>query len=392
MKEYKDRKLLYVHDGRVFIDKNGNVYGSPNDIIIALRKRYEYMAPNIRFVQRAFPLDERDKSNLIKFNDIGITVIPVPNVSSLSGMIHNSKRAESIMEEAIASSDFLILRNSKNTALAQLIAERLKKPYIFEVVSCNWDALWNYSLKGKLYAPYAYFRMKYNVAKAKYTIYVTEQFLQKRYPNKHATVGISDVMINPISKEGLSLKIDKYRNNSDTIILTTCAAVDVKYKGQEFIIEAISHLKEKYNIYYHLAGGGTRDYLQNIARKFDVEDRVIFHGSLSKDEVNELLDNTTIYCQPSKQEGLPRAVVEAMSRGCVCIGSKTGGIPELLDSNMIARKGNVSDFTKLIDTILQNPAIASAQAVRNYEMAFNYRPEILDNRRCLFYDKFIREN
>jgi len=392
MKDYKDRKLLYVHDGRVYVDKDGNVYGAPNDVIIALKKRYEYLAPNIRFIQRAVPLGLNNSSNLVLFKKIGIDVIPVPDVSSVKGMVCNSKRAKTIMGNAIASSDMLILRNSKNTALAQLIAERLNKPYIFEVVSCNWDALWNYSLIGKLYAPYAFLRMKYNVAKAKYAMYVTDLFLQHRYPNNHTSIGISDVIINPSSEEELTQKIDQYRKPSNPVILTTCAAIDVKYKGQEYIIRAIQKLKEKYNIHYHLAGGGKKEYLQNIARKYGVEDRIIFEGMLSKDEVNELLDKTTIYCQPSKQEGLPRAVVEAMSRGCVCIGTKTGGIPELLDAEMIVQNGDVDGFTRLIDTILQNPEITIAQSKKNYEKSLNYRMEILDDKRCKFYDKFIADN
>ncbi len=113
-------------------------------------------------------------------------------------MLTNRGKAREILTEAIESADLLVLRNSTNAAMAQPIAEKLHKPYVFEVVSCNWDALWNYSLKGKLYAPYAYLRMKYNVAKAKYAVYVTKQFLQGRYPNKKYQCRISDVMIVPV--------------------------------------------------------------------------------------------------------------------------------------------------------------------------------------------------
>jgi glycosyltransferase, group 1 family protein len=392
MKEYKDRKLLYIHDGRQYIDKKGVIYGSLNDMIFPLKKRYEYLAPEIWFAQRVVPLRESDRSKYVILKDYGIDVVPIPEVSSIKGMITNTSAAKKALETAIRDSDLLILRNSKNTALAQPIAKKLGKPYIFEVVSCNWDALWNYSLMGKIYAPYAFLRMKYNVSTSRYAMYVTKEFLQRRYPNEHTNIGISDVMIDPIDKSQLEKKIALYSERAKSIILTTCAAIDVRYKGQEYIIRAIARLKDKYDITYHLAGGGSKDYLSEVAKECGVGDRIFFHGLLSKHEVNELLDRTTIYCQPSKQEGLPRAVVEAMSRGCICIASRTGGIPELLDSSMITGRGDVRGFTKLIEKIINDKDLRIKQASLNFNKALEFDAELLDKERKAFYDKFISEN
>lgn len=391
MKEYSQRKLLYVHDGRKFIDKNGIVYGPLKDVLLPLKERYSYLAPSIKFAQRVVPLNEEDKDKYVVLKDYGIDIVPIPEISSIKGALSNRGKARAVLSEAIKECDMLILRNSTNAALAQKIAEKQGKPYIFEVVSCNWDALWNYSFTGKLYAPYAFLRMKHNVAISKYAMYVTKEFLQRRYPNHHNNVGISDVMIDPVDTTLLEEKTKRYREQQP-IILTTCAAIDVKYKGQEYIIRAMSRLKDKYDIEYHLAGKGDRQYLETVAKECGIEDKVVFEGLLSKDKVNELLDRTTIYCQPSKQEGLPRAVVEAMSRGCVCIGSRTGGIPELLDDKMIAGRGDISGFTKLIDIILQNEELRVEQSTKNFHKALEYEANKLDKERKAFYDKFINEN
>lgn len=392
MKEYAKRTLLYVHDGRQFIDKDGTIYGSLTDMIFPLKERYKHLAPNIKFAQRVVPLKDENKGKYVVLKDYGIDIVPIPEITSVKGIFCNRKKAKQILTEAIQNSDMLVLRNSTNAALAQIIANKYKKPYIFEVVSCNWDALWNYSIKGKIYAPYAFLRMKYNVAISQYAIYVTKIFLQRRYPNRHTNAGISDVMISPVTNELLDMKIARLKDEKQTIILTTCAAIDVKYKGQEYIIRAIASLKDKYNIEYHLAGGGSKDYLQKVAEECGISDKVVFEGLLSKDKVNELLDRTTIYCQPSKQEGLPRAVVEAMSRGCVCIGSKTGGIPELLDSGMIAGKGDVKGFTELIDTLLNDRNLIIKQSLKNFHKAKEYYAEKLNAERNAFYDLFINEN
>ena len=392
MKEYAKRTLLYVHDGRQHIDDDGTIYGSLTDMIFPLKERYKYLAPNVRFAQRVVPLKKSDKGKYVVLKDYGIEIVPIPDITTFKGMFCNRQKAKQVLTEAIQNSDMLILRNSTNAALAQIIANKYKKPYIFEVVSCNWDALWNYSIKGKIYAPYAFLRMKYNVAISQYAIYVTKIFLQRRYPNRHTNVGISDVMIEPATNALLDKKNAFLRDDKQPIILTTCAAIDVRYKGQEYIIRAIARLKDKYNIEYHLAGGGSKNYLQTVANECGISDKVVFEGLLSKDKVNELLDRTTIYCQPSKQEGLPRAVVEAMSRGCVCIGSKTGGIPELLDSDMIAGKGDIKGFTELIDTLLSDRNLMVEQSSKNFHKAKDYYAEKLNAERNAFYDLFLKEN
>lgn len=391
MKEYSQRKLLYVHDGRQYIDKDGVIYGTLKDMIVPLKERYSYLAPSIKFAQRVVPLKEEDRDKYVVMKDYGIDIVPIPVITSFKGMLFNRGKARDVFSEAIKECDMLILRNSTNAALAQKVAEKQGKPYIFEVVSCNCDALWNYSIVGKLYAPYAFLRMKHNVAISKYAMYVTKEFLQRRYPNHHNNVGISDVMIDPVDASLLEKKIMHYRSQQP-VVLTTCAAIDVKYKGQEYIIRAMSKLKDKYNIEYHLAGGGDKSYLESVAKDCSVGNKVIFEGLLSKDKVNELLDRTTIYCQPSKQEGLPRAVVEAMSRGCVCIGSRTGGIPELLDESMITGREDVSGFATLIDRILQNEDLRVEQSSKNFNKALEYEAAKLDKERKAFYDKFINEN
>lgn len=392
MKPYEQRKLLYVHDGRLYIDENGNILGPINDLI-RLKKRYSYLAPNVKFALRVVKLNESERGKYVNLKDYGINIVPIPDIASPKGLLFNRRKAKKVLKNAILLSDILILRNSTNAALAQLIAEKMKKPYIFEVVSCNWDALWNFSLIGKIYAPYAFLRMKYcNVAKAKYAIYVTKKFLQRRYPNNHTNVGISDVMLDPVDLSLKETKIQRYNQSGTPIILTTCAAIDVKYKGQEYIIRAIAKLREKYNIEYHLAGGGSANFLKSIAKECNIEDKVIFEGLLTKDMVNKLLDKTTIYCQPSKQEGLPRAVIEAMSRGCVCIGSRTGGIPELLDKSMIVGRGDVDGFVSLIDKILESKSLQIEQCTKNFNKALDFESDKLDRERQAFYDRFIKEN
>ena len=63
-------------------------------------------------------------------------------------------------------------------------------------------------------------------------------------------------------------------------------------------------------------------------------------------------DSIDIYVQPSKQEGLPRAVIEAMSRGCPVLGTDIAGIPELIQERCLFKKGSVKSFINAVERLL----------------------------------------
>ncbi len=163
------------------------------------------------------------------------------------------------------------------------------------------------------------------------------------------------------------------------------------YKGQEYVIKAVSKLnKEGYNFEYCLAGGGDNSYLRSVAEKYNVVDKIKFLGSLPHKDVFKYLDSIDIYIQPSKQEGLPRALVEAMSRGCPALGSRTGGIPELLNKQLVFNNGAVSQICELLIKLDKESLLAEAK--RSFEKAKEYDKTVLDKKRSSFYQKFIDDS
>jgi len=290
--------------------------------------------------------------------------------------------------------DILIARvPSFISYFAQEAAIKYHKPYLIEVVACAWDAFWNYANLAKLVAPFALYRCKKSVAKAEYAIYVSNKFLQNRYPNTKKTSAISDVILPEIPDDVIKKKIDRLSSIKDKFVITTLAAVDVLYKGQHIVIKAIADLiKSGYHVEYHIAGSGDRTRLKNIAERFGVVNQVIFEGMLTADQVFELLDNTDIYVHPSFTEGLPRAVVEAMSRGCVCIGSRAGGIPELLDDICLFDTGRVKQIIRILEKLFQDKHLLIRQSITNFEHAKKFKHTFLEQKRRSFYDEFISNN
>lgn len=68
------------------------------------------------------------------------------------------------------------------------------------MVACPWDALWNYGkFSKKIFALPTYLLNKTTIKKAPNVIYVSEEFLQKRYPTNGKNIGCSDVVLKDIN-------------------------------------------------------------------------------------------------------------------------------------------------------------------------------------------------
>jgi len=100
------------------------------------------------------------------------------------------------------------------------------------------------------------------------------------------------------------------------------------------------------------------------------------------------LDDIDIFLMPSLQEGLPRALVEAMSRGCPAIGARTGGIPELLSEECIHKAKDYKMLSKIIIKLIKSKDLMKRLAIENFERSKEYSKNILDNRRRKFWTQF----
>ena len=115
-------------------------------------------------------------------------------------------------------------------------------PYMAEVVGCAWDAYFTHSLKGKLAAPTMELAMRKTVKYADYAIYVTRAFLQNRYPCRGKTLAWSDVQLEIPTASLREARLQKCAvfSPENGITLATIGAVDVKYKGQAYVLEALA--------------------------------------------------------------------------------------------------------------------------------------------------------
>lgn len=377
-------KALFCHDGPIEKRNNNEFFGIGfND---ELFKRYKIISDEVNIAMRVHKNEDInfDKNKFLKLSS-EYKVIECPNISSLKGQLLKKKNCYKILDEAIKKNDLIIIRLPSFIGnMAVDIAKKNNKPYLIELVGCPWDALWNRSLLGKIVAPILYFKTKRRVKKAPYVIYVTNNFLQKRYPTNGKSIGCSDVFLTSLKSTHKSFTKEK------KIILGTLGSIDVKYKGQEYVIKAIPLLKnEGYNIEYQIAGSGNKKRLGKIAKYKGVDNNVKFIGTIKHDDVFKWLDDIDIYIQPSTTEGMPRALIEAMSRGCFCMGSNVGGIPELLNNNVCFKKRNSKEIANIIRNITIKNFINESK--KNIKNASKFKLENLNKIRDDFYREFLKE-
>ena len=293
------------------------------------------------------------------------------------------------LENAVKESDLVIgYIPSINACSACGLAKKYSKRYMSYVVGCIWDALWNHSFVGKSLALYNYFRARKTLKMSDYALYVTDQFLQKRYPCKGITCGCSDVRIPCLDSNVLNKRLSLLTGIDDTsdIHIATIANNSVRYKGQHFVIKALARMKKEgfTKYHYHLIGGGDKSRLEKLAKKLGVDANVHFEGIVPHSHIFEKLDQMHIYIQPSLQEGLPRSVVEAMSRGLLCICANTAAMPEMILPKYIVKKKSVKQICTVLKQISLNELIE--QAKRNFDESANYLESVLDKKRNLFFE------
>lgn len=384
-------KTAFFHDCVFIKDENGQVYttGGLNDKKL---EEYVHYFGDLTVFSRERKMNSKDqKDKMSKADTTGVTFDSIPKLDFFS-LLFGKIRAR--IKKLVNDSEFIIIRMPSYVGIiAAKEAKKQGKKYLIEMVACPWDALWNYGkIQKKLFALPTYWLTKRVVKEAPNVIYVSELFLQNRYPTNGNSIGCSDVVLLPIEQSILPYRLTKIANMSSTIKIGTLANLALKCKGQHFVIRAIANLKNKgIQVEYYLAGGGDFSYLTEIAKKYHVKENVHILGSLPHDKVFQLLDDIDIYIQPSLQEGLPRAVVEAMSKACPVIGSRTGGIPELIGESYIFERKDINGIENKIIELVDNKELLVQAATQNFEKAKEFGLKDLKEKREKFYQEIIGE-
>ncbi len=390
-------KLDVIIEQRFYRCQNG-LYWTANSFPYDFWLRYLISFDEVNIVARVknvtLPMDDwkRVDGSNVKFIPLPYYIGPKQFVLKFFGIARALNRRN-------AESECVILRIPSMLSILYFSINLLgkKKTYGVEVVGDPADAFTasaSSSSMSWLYSKIFVFFQKLQCKQAVSSSFVTKSTLQKTYPphkDKFSTY-YSSIFL---SKNQLKYR-DNYQKSDTNMNLIGIGNLSQPYKGADVALGVVSYLVER-GIDARLqwiGGGDLIASLNRLASNLGIEERVEFLGNISsRENINMLLDQSDYFVMPSRQEGLPRALIEAMGRGLVCVATRVGGIPELLNDEFIVPPDNIEQFAnKLIETAKLDSESLKFQSRKNFEVASQYTNDILDERRKSMYENLVSES
>ncbi len=142
-------------------------------------------------------------------------------------------------------------------------------------------------------------------------------------------------------------------------------------KGVSVLVDAWSRVASAANARLTIAGDGwEREALTKKAREAGLADSIEFLGEVT--DVPAVLAKTDIYVQPSLQEGLPNAVLEAMAMGLPIVATRVSGNEDVVvheENGLLVPASDPEALAAALRRLAADPSLAARMGQRSREMA-----------------------
>lgn len=200
-----------------------------------------------------------------------------------------------------------------------------------------------------------------------------ERILGDKYPQKQ-------VIYNPLSFPVLEETTVRRKN-----ILCVGRLEVWEIKGLDIIIDIWSHIQAKYSDWtLEIAGDGkpeSQQKVNNMIAEHGLEGRVALLGHVS--DMKACYSESSIFALPSRMEGFPMALLEAMSQGCACVAFHIeGASSEMVEegAGLVVQDGDVDAFERSLDELLQDEEKRHSYSVKAIKSASRFTEESFINR------------
>ncbi len=126
-----------------------------------------------------------------------------------------------------------------------------------------------------------------------------------------------------------------------------------KRKGIYDLLDVIPEIiKSVPDVHFYIGGDGEVAECKAICLQNGIQDYVTFLGWITGDKKENLLKKCSVFVLPSYHEGMPMALLEAMSYGEVVISTQVGGIPKVLTDNVNGYLIKAGDLQALRESLV----------------------------------------
>jgi len=391
-------RVMVALENRFLKTPAGDIYSTTVCDYAFFRRYLQFFDEVIVFAR----VGRLDRNNFTKSsaNGPGVSFVELPYYTNGWEYLKSYRKSRELAARAAKMADAYILRIPGS--LASLLGHYLEKkgtPYGVEVVGDPWDSLGAGTVRSVL-RPFARWffttRQAEQCRTAVAAAYVSEHYLQQRYPpggwsTHYSSIELADELI--VGESQLESRFDRLSDalqGRRPFRICHVGSMSALYKAQDILIKAAAICRSsalKVELVF-VGDGRYKKYFMDKASEAGISEYVSFAGRLpSGEQVIHQLDSADLFVLPSLTEGLPRSLIEAMARGLPCIGTKIGGICELLERDEMVVPGDAAELAAKIRQVLSDRARLETMSRRNVGVANKYRASKLNQRRIEFYKK-----
>lgn len=318
-----------------------------------------------------------------------ITFFKIPYVGGAKWMLYNFSNLKGWLDSNIKASDRILVRlpSEIGNVLASY-ARRKSIRYMAEVIGDPLLAVLGIKpnhIWYRLAANYAARQMRNSVSHAHVVSYVNQSQLPALYKPSNAE---KVDYISSIRLPSETIVESKTYSKDKNIKLVSVGSL-VPIKNQVDMLKVVKKLVDlNYTVELKIIGEGVmRKELQNMIEEYSIHDNIVLVGHVIESvKILEHLDAADIFLFTSLSEGLPRSVIEAMSRGLPVISSKAGGIPELIQKSMLCKHHQIDDYVEKIIKIKFDKNLYDSTSQENLQLVRNYAQNVLSGKRVSLYN------
>lgn len=357
-------------------------------------RRYLHIFDGVRVISRVKDIGYEEAAKMLRVDSQEVEVFALPYSRGMKEYMKNYWRTRRAVKKSIEGFQCAIFRLP--SVISFLVLDEFKKtghPYAIEVVADPEDAYADNAIAKKMYTK----KLRKAASTANGAAYVTKKALQKKYPSRAHQQGKDTELFFTEYYSSIDLdahffgEVKTYDEKKDKLIIChTSNKNATTEKGQDTLINALGILVSRgYDVSVKFIGDSEiKDQFEKLADDYGVSDRICFTGLLAKkEEVRTELISSDLFVYPTRAEGLPRSIIEAMAVGLPVVSTPVGGIPELVPSTYLVEVGNAKEFAEVITRLLKDRQELEEMSRRNLEAAAQYERKELQQRRDDFYGR-----